>query len=240
MNSLLTRTSLTKCLVWVWQRQLNFPCYPLRIINKPFWEFTSNSETLTYYPFPFQLTLTFRLEGNKLVHQFQIENTGRDTMYFALGGHPGFSFPYDSIQDRSRYQYTFSDSLKVDRIEIRESLVQPNPLPLLENENRLGLGDSRIPENGSGIFLQKVSSRRIGLGLENEPPFVEVDLGNFPNVNLWSPPGYPFACIEPMVSHHDLHDSPLAIEKKSHLMALPGGQSVEYHFSIIIEEKSSK
>ena len=34
-------------------------------------EFTSNSETLTYYPFPFQLTLTFRLEGNKLVHQFQ-------------------------------------------------------------------------------------------------------------------------------------------------------------------------
>ena len=82
--------------------------------------------------------------------------------------------------------------------------------------------------------------RRIGLGLENEPPFVEVDLGNFPNVNLWSPPGYPFACIEPMVSHHDLHDSPLAIEKKRHLMALPGGQSVEYHFSIIIEEKSSK
>jgi len=195
-------------------------------------EFISNKQTLIYYPFPFRVQITYRLEGNKLINQFTVENTGEETMYFALGGHPGFRFPYETKRESN--QYTFLKKFTLERTEIANSLVQPVQIPWLKNEQVLPLGDKRIP-NG-GMFIKDMPSRKIGVGVVGKRPFVEVDLGDFPNVNLWSPPGMPFACIEPMVGHHDLADSPLAIEKKDYLVELIAGKMKEYSFSIIVKD----
>lgn len=196
-------------------------------------EMTSSPETLLHYPFSFRLQISYILDGNRLINQFRIENQGPDTMYFALGGHPGFRFPFED-QDRASYAYTFTDILTVSRIEIAESLVQDKVLPFLSGENQLSLSDDRIPANGSGMFIKDVPTKRIGLGRVGQSPFVEVELRDFPNVNLWSPPGMPYACIEPMLSHHDLADAAEAIEDKDHLIALAGGKSQTYEYSIII------
>jgi galactose mutarotase-like enzyme len=195
---------------------------------------SSNKETLKHYPFHFELEITFFLKENGLVNTFQVSNEGSDTMYFALGGHPGFRLHTSKSTDRSAFQYTFSKVLNVSRIEIAESLVQHRKIPFLSNERNLKLNDKRIP-NG-GMFMQNSISKEIGVGLIGQEPYVTVDLGDFPNVNLWSPPGMPFACIEPMVSHHDLTDSPIAIEEKSFLAKLGGGTSSEYAFTIKIHE----
>lgn len=82
--------------------------------------------------------------------------------------------------------------------------------------------------------MKDVIARQIGLGLTGQSPFLSIDLGDFPNVNLWSPPSNPYACIEPMLSHHDLVDSPMTIENKSYLIALPAGESRIYKYTIII------
>ena len=199
-------------------------------------ELQSDEQSLLHYPFPFRLEVNYVLEENTVVNQFTIENTGKEIMYFALGGHPGFRFPDQDNQERKNYQYTFSKKMKVSRIEIAESLVQKNVIPFLNNENSLSLDDTRIPANGSGMFLKQIEARRIGLGLRGEAPFVEVDLGDFPNVNLWTPPGSPYACIEPMLSHHDLVDAHLDIEEKLHLIALPAGESRTYQYTILVRE----
>lgn len=196
--------------------------------------FESDANTLQYYPFPFHLEVRYALEGTRLLNEFTVTNKGTDTMYFALGGHPGFRFPFENYPMRQSYSYSFSEPMTVSRIEIRESLVQPNVIPFLNGESRLPLVDDRIPSNGSGMFLKDVQARRIGLSIGNRVPFIEVDLGDFPNVNLWSPPGRQYACIEPMLSHHDLANAPLAIEEKSHLVKLPPGQKDKYQFAIII------
>ncbi|MEN8115984.1 MAG: aldose 1-epimerase family protein [Bacteroidota bacterium] len=190
----------------------------------------SNEKTLKHYPFPFRLEIIYRLEGNRLINQFIVENTGIETMYFVLGGHPGFRFPY--AEEREKNQYVFSKKFNLSRTEISNSLVQPNQILLLKNEDSLPLGDYRIP-NG-GMFVKNMPSRKIGVGIIGGRTFIEVDLGDFPNVNLWSPPGMPFACIEPMVGHHDLADSPLAIEAKDYLVMLEAGGSSTYQFSIIV------
>ena len=49
----------------------------------------SNEETLKCYPFPFILSVTFLLEGSTLRVCHRVCNTGTETMYFGLGGHPG-------------------------------------------------------------------------------------------------------------------------------------------------------
>lgn len=195
-------------------------------------EFRSTENTLVNYPFPFNLVVTYRLDSHQLVNEFHVENLGVDTLYFALGGHPGFRFP-DDTKNRSDFAYTFAKKMKTSRIEIAESLVQRNLIPFLNNENNLGLDDSRIPANGSGMFVKNIACNRIGLGEKGKSPFVEIDLGDFPNVNLWSPPGSPYACIEPMIAHHDLVDSPPEIKEKSFLIKLPPLQSKRYSYTII-------
>jgi galactose mutarotase-like enzyme len=211
---------------------LEFSNVPLAENNRAALELASSEETLKFYPFPFRLNVSYILQDNILINRFEIENTGEKTMYFALGGHPGFNCPTDQGKDRKDYQYGFPTSLHIDRILIFESLLQPDTLPFLENESALNLADPRIPD--AGMFLKNAPCRQISVGPAGGLPYVTVDLGDFPNINLWSPPGKPFACIEPMVAHHDLYDSPLAIEEKPHLIKLPAGQSRTYDFSIIM------
>lgn len=183
--------------------------------------FASNSNTLKHYPFPFCLQVEYRLKGNKLINVFEIKNTGTETMYFALGGHPGFSCPFEEGLGRGDYQIVFSEKRSLKRIKVEDSLVHPETLTWLNREDRFKLDDTRIP-NG-GMFHRNTPFEWIGVGRAGRKPFVRVELGNFPNVNIWTPPGYPFVCIEPMVSHHDILDSPVEIENKTHLVGLPSG-----------------
>lgn len=52
-----------------------------------------NAEELLFFPFPCKVMVTYRLEGRCLVTVFEVKNLGEHTMYFQMGGHPGFSLP---------------------------------------------------------------------------------------------------------------------------------------------------
>ena len=153
-------------------------------------------------------------------------------MYFALGGHPGFRTPLNKGRGREDYEYVFSESMTTDRPVILEGMHRKYRVPFLDNEDRISLSDSRVPN--AGMFLEDHSSRQIGIALKGKPPYVTVHLDDFPNTNLWSPPGMPYACIEPMVGHHDPIWSPLEIDKKSHLVQLPVGESRTFIYRIEI------
>ena len=48
-------------------------------------------ETRKNYPFSFLLSLGYRLAGNAAEVCWKVENTGNDTLYFSIGGHPAFN-----------------------------------------------------------------------------------------------------------------------------------------------------
>lgn len=195
--------------------------------------FTSNSRTRVHYPFPFRLHIESEVKGLTLIQRYIIINDGPKPMYYALGGHPGFNTPLTHGRTRDDYEITFSKQLDNYRSEVADSLIQSNRIRFLRNEDRLKLGDERVP--GGGMFLRETPARKIGVSLAGRPPYVTVDLGDFPNVNLWTPPGMPYACIEPMVGHHDLQDTPEAIEAKPFLIKHPGGETRTYTYTITID-----
>ena len=197
----------------------------------------SNEETQKRYPFDFVFKVTYRLKGYRLTNEFTIENEGGETMYFATGGHPGFNCPFVDGRDRGDYQISFSKKLSVNRSEIVDSLIQATEVPFLNNEYSFTLDDSRIP-NG-GMFQKDMKARKISVGRTGEIPYLTLELGDFPNVNLWSPPGMPFVCIEPMVGHHDLQDSPMNIDEKSYLISLEPGKTKRYAFSVIVNHNGT-
>lgn len=197
----------------------------------------SSKETHKRYPFDFVFKVVYTLKGNRLINEFVVENKGDETLYFAAGGHPGFSCPFVDGRDRGDYQISFSKKLSVNRSEIVDSLIQSTEVPFLKDEDSFTLDDPRIP-NG-GMFQKDMQARKISVGRKGKAPYLTLDLGDFPNVNLWSPPGMPFVCIEPMVAHHDLQDSPMAIEEKSYLIPLKPGKAERYAFSVIVHHNGT-
>lgn len=194
--------------------------------------FASGSKTRVHYPFPFRLHIESELDGLTLIQRYIVINEGPEPMYYALGGHPGFNTPLTGDRTRDDYELIFSEKLDNYRPEVAASLIQSNQIRFLQNEDRLRLGDERVP--AGGMFLREPPSRQIGVGLTGRPAYVTVDLGDFPNTNIWTPPGMPYACIEPMVGHHDLQDTAEAIEVKPFLIKQPGGTTRTYTYTITI------
>ena len=45
------------------------------------------------YPFAFELTPTYRLQGRTLSAEFRVKNNGSSTLWFQMGGHPSIALP---------------------------------------------------------------------------------------------------------------------------------------------------
>lgn len=52
-----------------------------------------SEETLKVYPYKFNLFIKYTLLGSRLVTKYIVENTDDKTIYFGIGGHPGFTVP---------------------------------------------------------------------------------------------------------------------------------------------------
>ena len=188
------------------------------------------------YPFMFILQVRYKLTNNTILNEYTITNNDKHSMHFALGGHPGFNLSSGQPNGRENHELFFFKNYSVQRALIENSLLKEkdSTAPFLQDESILRLDDDRIPN--TGIFIKDVPVNKIGLAVSGKKPYLSLILGNFPNINIWSPPGYPFVCIEPMVSHHDFEDSPKDIEKKLHLVTLKPGETIKYYYSIEINQ----
>lgn len=211
------------------------PNFEYRIIEKAkdriSFRLESNHETSKLYPFAFEFEVTYRLEGKRLVNHFTVENLGSETMPFTLGGHPGFVLPNTDGKTREDYALTFSKTQDTDRPIVTDGLIQKKRVPFLSNESRLPIADPRVPNHG--MLLLEHGCERIGVAEKGGPAFVEIEFGDFPNVNIWTPPGKPFVCIEPLIGHHDLQKTPKEISRKTYLSRLSPGETRSYQFSIL-------
>ena len=56
---------------------------------------TDTPESRESYPFSFRFDVSYVLEGDTLAVVYAVENRGHETMYFGIGGHPGFRVPLE-------------------------------------------------------------------------------------------------------------------------------------------------
>uniref|UniRef100_UPI003FA4A58E aldose epimerase family protein n=1 Tax=Anaerosporobacter sp. TaxID=1872529 RepID=UPI003FA4A58E len=57
---------------------------------------TATEETLQQYPFLFDLTVTYQLNGNTIEVIWDVTNTDTKEMHFSIGAHPAFYCPLSS------------------------------------------------------------------------------------------------------------------------------------------------
>jgi len=54
---------------------------------------TNNEETRVQYPYSFVFDVTYSLSGSRITVKYEVTNRSGETMYFGIGGHPGFNVP---------------------------------------------------------------------------------------------------------------------------------------------------
>ena len=70
-------------------------------------ELRSSDETRAVWPYDFALRTTFSLEGRRVRHAVSVRNTGKETLRFGLGFHPGFTLPFDDKHTDADYDILF-------------------------------------------------------------------------------------------------------------------------------------
>lgn len=194
----------------------------------------SDASTLETYPFEFRLSITYRLIDREVKQEFTVENLGKRTMYFALGGHPAFVFPLENGKTKLDYAFTFPRAVTTERMVIERGLVGSKTERFLKNDLFLHMNDERVP--GYGMLMESKLLKKIGIAKQGEQPFIEMDLGTFPYINLSMQQDHPFVCMEPMVGHHDTERASSSIDKKECMVKVLKGTSKSYWYSIIVHE----
>jgi len=167
--------------------------------NKIVFELTSSEETKKEYPFEFRLTVTYSLNKDKVTFFTTVENTGKDTLPYSFGWHPGFILPTEDGQDIEDYAVKFDNKKEVTWVRFYNNFDTPNdyiPYPLKNSEYKLC--EEEIYKNDTMIF--KGAGTKATLKADGHPFELTVTwTENIPVLCLWKAAKNEskFICIEP-------------------------------------------
>lgn len=157
---------------------------------------TNTENTLSDFPFPFELRIMYTLHDAALHVTYEVTNIGEDVLYFSLGAHPAFKVP---LVDGTRYEdhyLEFSHIENAPRWPINnEGLVNTVPEPLLQNTNKLSLSKNLF-ENDA-LVLKNIQSRRVSLKSTTHEHGIDFFFEGFPFLGIWAAKHADFVCIEP-------------------------------------------
>lgn len=188
----------------------------------------------TSYPFEYNYSIEYVLEGNKLLMNVKVENKGDKTMYYCIGGHPGFNVPFDGGKFEE-YFITFPKAGETKWHRFSENILMSGEVvdyPLPENKLYLkhelfGLDAVVLGNTGGLAVLSNGGSKK-----------VIMDYSSMPYMGVWHKPqtDAPFICLEPWsaLPARDHYREDFA--KKEDFFSLESGKTAVCPWSVTIEE----
>ena len=198
---------------------------------------TDNGETYRQYPRHFDFRVIYELRKNSLEITYQVDNRDRRTMYFGLGGHPGFRVPLAQGVGFEDYRLRFSDPCQPRRVGFTEQCFrngEESDFPL-EDGQVLCLKHDLFDEDA--IVLKHIA-RQVTLETEKDGHSVTVSFPGMDYLGLWHWPGKtaPYICLEPWCSLPSIQDEIAEFERQPDLIALKPKERYTNCWSIRIGE----
>ena len=183
-------------------------------------------ETREIYPFNFEFSVTYSLEGSVLYKKCSVKNTGDGEMYFGLGSHPGFNVPLDGTGEFSDWYFEFSEPCDPERVcfDPANYRLSGETVPYELREGKV------LPLEHSCFDLDAIvlgkTSGCVTLKSDKSPACVKVSYPQMPFLGLWHKPcsDAPYVCIEPWVSlpSHSAYVEDIA--EQEYIIHLAAGQ----------------
>lgn len=197
------------------------------------WLLRENPQTLKIFPFFFELFTTYHLEENSILIGHTVVNTGKETLWFSVGEHPGFNCPLFEGESMDDYSLLFDQEEVIERRFLENSLLAEKKELFLDHEKTIPL--SRELFQRKAIILEKFKSSSVSLISKNHHRKVTVAFDGYPFLGIWSPPaGAPFVCVEPWYGVASPEDSDGDITQKPGILSLGAGQKFHCGYRIII------
>lgn len=180
-------------------RKCTFACTK-QTSNELAFTIKDSEETKKYYPYEFVLTISYKIEDNKLFASYQVENPATRSLYFACGGHDSFA---TESGDMSKLQIVF---------EKEENFLHyyHDDDGYLTGETRdFGKGKSLVlPEDflqeGATLIFKDMKNDKVTLCKKDGTKLASLTFAGYPNLLLWREGNAKFICIEPWTNLPDL------------------------------------
>lgn len=187
----------------------------------------SNEDTLTKYPFRFELRVGYKLEGRSVTVMWNVKNVDNKTMYFSIGAHPAFNC---SLHD-SKLKFDTSENLISGILRDGVLSSEEKVIPLCDNEVELS------PEmfDDDALIIENDQAHDVSIIDGQGKKIVEV-VFDAPLFGIWSPVGKnaPFVCIEPWYGRADRDDFNQNLEEREWGNVLEAGRSFEKSYKILV------
>lgn len=199
-------------------------------------ELRDNGETFRMYPYHFILQISYELQENEIIITYRVSNGSRETMYFGIGGHPGFRVPLDEGLAFSDYYLEFGGASRPDRVGHTPAcfLSGKDTEFSLEEGRKIRLTHTMFDDDA--IVLQNMADE-VTLKSDKGSRRVRVSYPDMPYLGLWHAPGTeaPYICIEPWTSLPSRQDIIEEFRYKNDLIRLTPGEQYVNVWSIAVD-----
>ena len=191
----------------------------------------STEQTRARYPFDFRLQVRHRLDGEnpRLLHiEWEVKNTGQETMYYAIGGHPGFLPPAGVRKEDCFLGFP-------GRTSLRYISADPAGFAIPERVHELTLPDAVTPYDASLPETWIFENRQLAavqLLRPDKSPWVTLCCEDFPILAVWANAAGPFVCLEPWRGRTDDEGFAGELAGKVCEQRLAPGETEEISYSI--------
>ena len=181
----------------------------------------SSEETLAMYPFHFCFTMCYRLSGDTLTAEYRVENRSDETMYFAVGGHPGINVPMEPGRRFEEYSIRFAAPCHPTRIGFTPAcfLSGKDTAFALDGDCELPLRHTLFDDDA--IVLRDMTPD-ITLSAPDAKHAVRMRFSDFSYFGLWHWPktDAPYVCLEPWSSLPSRQDVVEDLTQQKNLLQL--------------------
>ena len=196
---------------------------------------TDTRESRESYPFAFQFDVSYVLEGSALVIVYAVENRGRETMYFGLGGHPGFRVPLEAGKSFEDYRLTFAHPSQPCRVLLSDAYMLSGhdaPYPL-EGGTVLPLRHDLFDQDA---IILKNFERTMTLSAGEGTRGLTLSCPRMRYLGIWHMPktDAPYVCLEPWASLPSRQDVVEDFSQQNDLISLDAGERYENRWTVSV------
>lgn len=154
---------------------------------------TDTPETRAQYPFAFDLSVLYAVEGHRLSTVVRVSNPGEEPLPFSFGFHPAFAWPLPEGGDKAGHSITFDQPEPQDirRLDSDGLIAHHEATPVA---GRTLMLDQALFA-ADALIWDQLASRRLEYRAP-QGPWLEVAF-DLPQLGIWQKPGANFICIEP-------------------------------------------
>lgn len=189
------------------------------------------AETFAVFPFHFEFSIQYTIDSDRVYVVYEVENLGKEDMFFSIGGHPAFRVPVTPDTEFEDYALVFSQVENAGRYPLTdEGLLHTEAVPCLHNAEKLPLKRSLFYQDA--LVFKNLQSASITVESEKSDHGFIVYFNEFPYLGLWSKRDADFICIEPWCGVADSINATGELEAKEGIVKVEAGEVFEKQWSV--------